>query len=164
MVKLPPQSEWPPWMLAAVKDVGVRELPGVATHKRIIEFYQHTPLTDAEARDDSTTSWCASAMSTWLEEGGYRSPRYAMARSFLGYGDKLEKPVFGCIVVFWTGDPAGRHGHVGLYCGDAPHSRLTVLGGNQGNSVCFNSTTYSTARALGYRWPSPSDRLDTPTV
>jgi uncharacterized protein (TIGR02594 family) len=145
---------WPPWMRKAALDVGVRELPGIATHKRITEFYSHTNLTrQPEKLDDSETSWCAAAMCCWLEESGYRSPRSAKARSFLGYGEPLQRPKLGCIVVFSRGDPAGQQGHVALYVEPAPNSRLWVLGGNQGNSVRY-SNSYELARVLGYRWPT----------
>lgn len=153
MVTLPPRDQWPDWLQHAVKDVGVSEVPGMESHPRILEYYAHTALKNPKQRDDSSTSWCASAMSCWLDECGYESPHAAMARSFLGYGRKIDVPTFGCIAVFWTGQPVGTAGHVGFYCGEAARGHMTVFGGNQGNRVCFNSITYTRQRVLGYRLP-----------
>lgn len=151
----PSQTDWPEWMKHAARDIGVRELHGVATHPRIAEYYRHTQL--PEGLDDSETEWCAAAMCCWLEELGYTSPHRSAARSFLGWGEKLDKPRIGCITVFWRERPDSWKGHVGLYAGPGGARQLTLLGGNQGNSVRFGS--YARDRVLGYRWPKEQDRL-----
>lgn len=153
------RSAWPPWMLLAAADVGVRELPGVATHKRITEFYSHTNLTThPEKLNDDETSWCSAAMCCWLEEAGYKTPRSAKARSWLGWGEALKTPRVGCIVVLSRGNPAGQQGHVSLYVEPAHNNQMWLLGGNQGNSVRFSSS-YPQAAVLGFRWPRDLDKL-----
>lgn len=153
---LPPENEWPPWMLLAAKDIGVRELPGVAVHARIAEFYKHAHDVP-DASNDDEVSWCAAAMSCWLDEAGYLSPNTGRARRFLGWGEPIAKPRFGCVAVFSRGNPSGKQGHVALYCQTGSPGHLLVLGGNQRNSVRY--TEYETARLLGYRWPREQDRL-----
>ena len=156
MTKLPPQTDWPSWMLRAAADVGVRELPGVATHPRIAEFYQHAHDIPPGANDDEV-SWCAAAMSCWLDEAGYLSPNTARARRWLNWGEKLQTPRFGCVVVFSRGNPSSNQGHVALYVRPGRAAHVNVLGGNQRNSVRYGD--YPTARILGFRWPRELDKL-----
>ena len=158
---LPHPDSWPPWLQRAAADVGVRELPGVAVHPRIATYYDHTRLGDSP--NDDEVAWCSAAMCCWMEEAGYKSTRSARARSWLGWGDELTEPRFGCVVVFSRGNPSSGQGHVALYVQPAPPAHVLVIGGNQHNSVRF-STDYETARILGFRWPRESDRLDTITV
>jgi uncharacterized protein (TIGR02594 family) len=156
----PDQAQWPEWMKLAARDVGVRELPGVAVHPRIAEYYTHTRL--GGMPNDDETAWCSAAMCTWMEESGYKSTRSAKARSWLGWGDPIKLPKLGCVVVFSRGDPAKEQGHVGLFCElDTLAGHIMLLGGNQrggGGSVSFSR--YPRARLLGFRWPNEADRLD----
>lgn len=152
---LPPQSEWPLWMQIAAKDVGVRELPGVATHPRIARYYQHTNL--GGEPEDGAVAWCSAAMCCWIDESGYISTSRANARSWLGWGDALKSPKFGCVVVFSRGNPASKQGHVALYAGPGQSGHILVLGGNQNNCVSFQN--YESARVVGFRWPKESDQL-----
>lgn len=152
---LPDQVDWPRWMQRAAADVGVRELPGKAVHPRITEFYTHAHV-DPDSNDDEV-SWCAAAMSCWLDEAGYLSPNTARARKFLAWGEALQEPRLGCIVVFSRGLPTSNQGHVALYCQTGSPGHIVVLGGNQLNSVRFHE--YQTARILGFRWPRELDKL-----
>lgn len=142
-------------MVIAARDIGVRELPGKATHPRIAEYYKHAHV-DPES-NDGDTSWCAAALSCWLDEAGYLSPNTARARKYLNWGDAIEQPRLGCIVVFSRGLPSNGQGHVALYCHPGSAGNIVVLGANQGNSVRFAER--ETARILGYRWPRQLDRL-----
>lgn len=144
------KGSWPPWLVHAVKDVGVRELPGVAVHPRIAKMYKHTRY--GGAPNDDETPWCSAAMCAWFEEVGIESTRSAKARSWLDWGQPLDTPRTGCVVVFERGDPKGQQGHVALYMEPSVHGRVWVLGANQGNSVRF-SDRYELTKVLGYRWP-----------
>lgn len=152
---LPAQEDWPRWMRRAAADIGVRERPGKAVHPRIAEYYKHTHV-DPDSNDDDT-SWCAAAMSCWLDEAGYLSPNTGRARKFLTWGEALQSPRLGCIVVFSRGTPSSGQGHVGLYCHEGSPGHIVVLGGNQSNSVRFSER--ETSRVLGYRWPRDLDKL-----
>jgi uncharacterized protein (TIGR02594 family) len=77
-----------------------------------------------------------------------RSTKDAWAKSYLNYGVRLDKPKYGCIVVFTRGASSG---HVGFYVGEGPLGMMKILGGNQGDKVCVEN--YTTMRVLGYRWP-----------
>lgn len=159
--KLPPLEQWPIWMQLAAKDIGVRELPGVAVHPRIATYYTHAhdlSLHNVRSANDSDVAWCAAAVSCWLDESGYVSANTARARRYLGWGETLDTPRFGCLVVLKRGDPSSGKGHVAFYLEPASDAKLWLLGGNQGNSVRY-SNTYSVADVLGYRWPRESDLL-----
>jgi uncharacterized protein (TIGR02594 family) len=142
-------------MVIAAQDVGVRELPGVATHPRIATYYQHTNL--GGEPEDGAVAWCSAAMCCWIDEAGYIATSRANARSWLGWGEALKQPRLGCIVVFSRGNPSGKQGHVAIYVSPGREGHVVVLGGNQGGAVSFQN--YPSARILGYRWPKDSDWL-----
>jgi uncharacterized protein (TIGR02594 family) len=136
-----PQSEDPPWLVIARKEIGVKEfIPG--DNPQIIKYHQSTWL---KATEDSV-AWCAAFVSHCLEASGIKSQRSPRAKDYLLYGDKLEKPKLGCICVF----SRDGGGHVGFWLGETADS-IKLLGGNQGNAVSISF--YSKVNLLGYRWP-----------
>lgn len=136
-----------PWMDIARKELGQSEINGSKHNPRIIEYHKATSLKS----NSDEVAWCSSFVSWVLGKAGYKNTGSAWARSYLGYGTKLESPKEGCIVVFSRGSDSG---HVGFYLS---HNLLTVsvLGGNQDNKVCIKN--YPRWRVLGYRWPKASD-------
>lgn len=140
-----PWNDQTPWLTVAKKELGVHEIPGVNSEKRIEEYHWSTGTFYS---DD--VSWCASFLGWCLEQTGYKSSGSPAARSYLSYGEELKEPRLGCIVVFWRGSRNSWNGHVGFYIGDAGDS-VIVLGGNQSDKVC--EAQYSKEMVLGYRWP-----------
>lgn len=137
-----PTEEDPPWLKIARAELGQKEfMPG--DNPRIVEYHSVTAL---KASDDETP-WCSSFVSWCLEKSGILSTRNAWARSYLSWGDKLDKPRLGCIVVFSRGTTSG---HVGFFLGETVDS-IKLLGGNQSNAVTISF--YSKVNLLGYRWP-----------
>lgn len=86
-----------------------------------------------------------------LKRAGIAGTGKLNARSYLQWGEKLDKPVPGCVVVFSRGNPKGWQGHVAFYVGEDAEN-IEVLGGNQKNAV--NVSPYRKKKFLGYRWPS----------
>ncbi|WP_232099079.1 TIGR02594 family protein [Aeromonas veronii] len=70
------------------------------------------------------------------------------ARSYASWGEKLEKPVAGCVVVF----SRDGGGHVGFVVGQDKAGNLLVLGGNQADAV--NVKAFPRSRVTAYRWPA----------
>lgn len=140
-----------PWMRFALQEVGQAETPSRATHNpRILQYQQEV----RNALNDEVP-WC-SAFANWcMNHGGHRGTGLPNARSWLGWGEPLTKPTYGCVVVFSRGKP--WQGHVAFYVGTGP-GQVFVLGGNQSSpaapsgSVCVAG--YSQSRALAYRWPA----------
>lgn len=133
-----------PWMEIAKAEIGQKEISGSKHNSRIVAYHAATTL---KATDDETP-WCSSFVSYCLEKAGIASTKNAWARSYLNWGKKIESPVKGCIVVFSRGADSG---HVAFFEEDEG-SQIKVLGGNQGNEVCYD--TYPKSRLLGYRLPN----------
>jgi uncharacterized protein (TIGR02594 family) len=135
----------PRWLDKAREYIGTTEAPGSKNNPVILRWWSliRAPFTD------DLTPWCAGFVGGMLESVGIKSSRSAAARSYLKWGQKLERPVVGCIVVFSRGP---RNGHVGFYVGKDTRGNLRILGGNQGDAV--NIKPFDPARVLGYRWPT----------
>jgi uncharacterized protein (TIGR02594 family) len=143
----------PPWLVSAYADkaAGVKEIDGPRAHSRIVEMHQYTTL---KATSDEI-AWCSSGMCAWMEENGIVSTRSAAARSWHKWGTKLEKPVYGCVVVLWRGgsrDPnVTGPGHVAIYLESVGASHIRVIGGNQSDAVTVDEMKI--ADLFSYRWP-----------
>ena len=97
---------------------------------------------------DDETAWCAAFVGAMLKRAGMAHTGKLNARSYLDWGDPVQNPKVGDIVVFWRGRPDDWRGHVGFYVGES-ETHIDVLGGNQRNQV--NVMPYSKDRLLGYR-------------
>ena len=115
----------PPWLKVAEKEIGTKEVMN-GENPRIIEYHMVTTL---KATTDEI-AWCSSFACWCLEQAGIKSTRSAWARHFMSWGETLNTPKPGCVVVFKRGDG----GHVGFFISEDKDSIL-VLGGNQNNSV-----------------------------
>jgi len=124
----------------AKAEMGVKEKPGSAQEKRILQYHKTTTL---KALTDETP-WCASFVNWVVIECNLKGTNSASARSWIKWGVELKKPIRGCVVVFTrTGG-----GHVGFYHSEDANN-IYVLGGNQSNST--NISAYPRTRLLGYR-------------
>lgn len=149
----PPVSEVEPaWFAVAHREMetGVDEVPGPGSNPRILEYHQATSL---KATEDAV-DWCSAFVNWCFLQVGIQGTNSAAARSWANWGEKLDQPRPGCVVVFRRRTSTWK-GHVGFYFGPAPNGRIYVLGGNQGNQV--NITSYNPDGfliLLGYRWPT----------
>lgn len=135
----------PPWLKAAFKDLGLKEIRGARDNPRIVEMFA---LAGHSWVDDDETAWCAAAVGAWLVETGYRGTGSLMARSYLRWGKKTRAKR-GAIMVLPRGkDP--RFGHVAIVLG-VENGRVYYIGGNQKDTVNIMSTKAS--RVLDFRWP-----------
>jgi uncharacterized protein (TIGR02594 family) len=137
------------WYEIARREIGTKELAGIADNPRIVEYHSTTTL---RATDDEVP-WCSSFVNWCVQKAGYLGTGSAAARSWASWGVKIEKPVKGCIVVMTrTGG-----GHVGFYEG-SDSSTVQVLGGNQDDAV--NSRRYRAQRVLCYVLPKKMNDKD----
>lgn len=121
----------PQWMTIARAEEarGVAEVPGTPDNPRILE-YQKT----ANMQLDDETPWC-SAFANWcVKQAGIAGTRKGNARSWRTWGQALDVPRVGAVVVFWRDDPNSAKGHVAFYVRN-DGTNIWVLGGNQGNRV-----------------------------
>lgn len=139
----------PAWYLAAVKEIGVRELP----ENRGPDIRRYIAAARCGAEGDP---WCAIFANAMLEISKVPGTRSAMARSFEHHKDfvKLAGPALGCIVTFWRGVKSQGFGHVGFYAGEEG-GRIYTLGGNESDMVRVEPFVKASARfgLSGYYWP-----------
>jgi len=140
----------PSWLEIAKGEIGVKEVPGPNSNSKIIEYHKEaTGLTADES------PWCSAFVNWVMYKAGFCGTKSAMARSWLNWGEKIIWPREGCLVILSRGSDK-RYGHVGFFVAEYPLF-IKVLGGNQGNEVCYK--LYPKWRVLSYRWPLPSDRF-----
>lgn len=139
----------PAWLIEARRHDGLREIPGAPTAPTIARWLVQL---GAWWRDDATP-WCGVAVAAWMQAAGIGPlPKFWMrARAWADWGQALERPAHGCVVVF---ERQGG-GHVGLVVGEDAAGNLLVLGGNQGDAV--NVRAFQRSRVLAYRWPPGRD-------
>lgn len=143
-----PVDEGLKWIDVAKKELGIHEIKG-GENPRIIEYHSHT----TGKFDEDEVPWCASFVTWVLDTSGFKSTKNALAMSYATYGEKLNGPKVGCILVFAWGN--GGH-HVG-FCEDYTAEEVQCLGGNQGDSPrsggAVNYKWYSRKKVVAYRWP-----------
>ncbi|RWX72611.1 TIGR02594 family protein [Mesorhizobium sp. M2A.F.Ca.ET.039.01.1.1] len=142
----------PAWIATARKYVGQREIKGPHHNPHILEWWKDI---GAPFKDDET-AWCGAFVGGVLAETGIKPPPgAASSQAYLKMPVKLDRPAFGCVVVFWRNSPTSGLGHVGFVVGKDQHGNIMVLGGNQGDTVSIKPFALSgpNARIKGFRWP-----------
>lgn len=120
----------PPFVLYAAQYAGAHE-----RHDR-------TRLRELMGVDPVRTEWCAAFLNSILNHHGIPgsetvSDHPLMARSFLEWGQSVDTPQRGDIMVFRRGNN-GWEGHVAIYIDTIEKNGRTyyrILGGNQNNEV-----------------------------
>lgn len=134
----------PPWLVDAERCIGLKEVPGAMTEPHIEKW-----LVDLKAWwTGDEVPWCGTFVAAMLKPHGIALPQHwYRAKGWLDWGQHLDQPEVGCVVVF---ERQGG-GHVGFVTGRDSKGQLVVLGGNQGNEV--NERSFPKERVIGYRWP-----------
>lgn len=134
----------PEWVKVAYKELGQKEIPGPQENPRIVEYFN--TISAKENYRDDLDDW-ASAFVEWsLNQAKIQGPKNDEPFAWLEWGQGLDKPVIGCIVVMSF---SGLH-HVGFYFGE-DGDFLRVLGGNEDDAV--HIFRYLKTSVYGYRWP-----------
>lgn len=133
------------WMIEAERHIGLREIKGLKHNSTIIGWLKNLKTWWF----DDETAWCGTFVAHCLKSTGHVIPStWYRALSWAQWGQKLENPVVGCVVVF----SRKGGGHVGFVVGNNRNGNLMVLGGNQGDAVAISA--FDKSRVVGYRWPS----------
>lgn len=151
-----PAAPEPAWLLYARKEIGVEELPGADTNRRITEYWDMSGLNRLLRVDGDETPWCAVFASAMLAKSGYRGAKHPLARSFESWGSSLKEPQPGCITVLARPHGESWQGHVGFWVGADP-DHVHLLGGNQGDAV--DIAKFPLSRVVAYRWPSDAEKM-----
>lgn len=153
-----PFQETVPWLEVATGLIGTREISGRRSNNEILSWACNLNLD--YANDD--TPWCGLFVAHCI---GRTLPDEALpsnplgARRWMKFGEAIEKPKMGAVVVFWRHHPNDWRGHVGFYFGE-DDDHILCLGGNQSNAV--NVRRIPKSRVLGYRWPNSVSTFDFP--
>jgi len=126
-----------------------------------IQFLDYTEkenrseLRELTGVDPVRVEWCAAFANAILEKSelpSNKDHKYPLtARAFLDWGQAVEEPKLGDIVVFPRGNSSWK-GHVGFYVKEQTIDGVLyyyILGGNQKNSVRVD--LYRADKALGIR-------------
>ena len=84
------------------------------------------------------TAWCAVFVGAVLKRSGCKYVKSASSRAYANYGKEvksLSEAQPGDILVFYRGGKGSGYGHVGFYTGNHTSDRVSVLGGNQSDSL-----------------------------
>lgn len=146
------------WIASARKDIGTKEIKGAKHNSKIIGWLKDLKAWWAE----DETPWCGTFVAKCLKDADLIIPKHwYRAVDYLNLPNKLDRPAYGCIVIFTrTGG-----GHVGFVVGKDKHGNIMVLGGNQSDQVKISA--FSPDRVTGYRWPSiapAAHRFDLPVL
>lgn len=140
------------WIATARRYLGQREIKGPHHNPHVLRWWKNM---GAPFKDDET-AWCGAFLGGVLSETGIKPVAGgASAQAWLKLPVKLDRPAYGCVVVFWRNSPNSGLGHVGFVVGKDQAGNLMVLGGNQGDMVSIKpfAVTGPNARIKGYRWP-----------
>jgi uncharacterized protein (TIGR02594 family) len=152
VAKAPHLSNWPlpPWMEAAIKEIGVAEVPGPKSNPRIME-YRRMAGSDGLAGEDSVVPWCAIFINAMLDAAGIPGSGSAMARGFAKHPAfiRLEAPMVGCVTVI-SSSRGPTSGHVFFYTAE-DGLFFQGLGGNQNDSVSIDK--FPKSKLVGHFWP-----------
>lgn len=156
------------WVANARKMIGTKEIKGTAHNKQILHMLDSAFKATGQKTwiADDETPWCGTFVGYVMAESGLNKhiPKdFYRARAWESAGTKLDKPAYGCVVVF----SRQGGGHVGIVVGRDNHGNIMVLGGNQGDMVCIKP--FARSRVTAYRWcgtqPHPSPvRYDLPIL
>lgn len=122
-------KEVTPWLNIARKELGIKEIPGKDNNPRVVEFLNATSNISAALRAKDETPWCSAFVNWCMQQAGFDGTKNALARSWQDWGEHIDVPYIGCIVVFQREQ---NFGHVGFYIGET-ETHIKVLGGNQQN-------------------------------
>lgn len=139
-----------PWLEYAIREakLGVKEFPGAANNPKIVKWGKDSGI-DWWHREDA---WCAVFVNAMLLEAGIPGTRSALARSFLDWGLRLNRPEPGAIVVFPRGS-SDLYGHVGIVEEVHANGTITIVNGNVSDMVKRSVFKISSILLGGIRWP-----------
>lgn len=127
-------------------DYAIKEIRGKQDNPEVIKYFTELGFAPGVLKDE--TAWCSAYMNYCQIKAGNEGTKKLNARSWLDWGQRVETPEQGDVVVFWRESPESWKGHVGFYVTERD-GWTYVLGGNQSNQVKISG--YPTSRVIGYR-------------
>lgn len=134
------------WTAIAFDEYGQEEISGPWDNQRVVQYLRSTSFPIDSYTDQDSIHWCAGFVNWCIEAAGFAGADSARALDWAHWGQALESPRPGCVVVFRR---AGG-GHVAFYMGE-DSGNILVLGGNQGIPGEVNISTYDKNRVVAFR-------------
>lgn len=100
--------------------------------------------------DPATAAWCAAFVNATLQQTGVKGTGNYGAASFMKFGEPVQQPQRGDIVITSRDGPTGVPSHVGFYDSDGPGGGVRILGGNQGGGQ-VTVAEFPRAQLVGFR-------------
>lgn len=149
-VKINEAPKEPLWLFYARQEIGQKEVAGKNHNQRIVSYWK-TSKVPAKINDDETP-WCAAFVNAMLEMSDVDGTMSGLAVSFARSNNfiKIDKPVLGCIVVYWRKTPKSGLGHV-QFATSHNNTHIWGISGNQGDAV--TEASFPKSRLIGYYWP-----------
>ena len=131
------------YMKEAVSYLGIKEIKGIKNNELIVSWWVRM---GAWFRDDET-AWCGLLTAICLKNTGYDVPKqFYRALKWAEYGLPCSVGVGAIAVLKREGG-----GHVAFVAGRTKEGKIVLLGGNQGDKVCYAAVPAS--NILAYRKP-----------
>jgi len=149
----------PPWMTVAMNQAilakGAKEYSSTL-YPMVKKYHSYVGWTFKTKKSCYKTAWCASFVSWTLGQAGYKNPKTVASRFYLKSSTlkKINKPIFGAIVVFSDCSKTGKlksSGHVNYVYGTLPKNRTACLGGNQGDRIKISNYDCTGKVFLSYK-------------
>lgn len=137
-----------PWMNIAAKYIGLHEGTDLKANPEVLKFFQESK--HSEIKNDHKTPWCAAFVGAVLAEAGLPNTGTLWALDYAKYGQKLDKPIVGCIAT----KKRNGGGHV-FFVASFDDKYIYGLGGNQNDQVSIARFDRKTIHS--YTWPSGVD-------
>lgn len=150
------QNSFGNWMEIAKGEQGVRE---TGANPKIEEYHRVGGGMPAGTKD--SVAWCGSFVGWCIVKSGYnKAQSSASASAWSTYGNACPVGTYGAIVVLKLKPSSMTQSgyHVG-FCAGMSGTTVSVLGGNQGNSV--NISKFDAGKVIAWRLPqgAPSQSI-----
>ncbi len=132
---------------------GLKEISGPKHEPQVVQFFKDLGY---DQINNDETAWCSAFVNWCHKVAGLPYTGKLHATSWLDWGEEVQDPERGDVVIFWRGSHKGEKipgsdlikGHVGFYIAER-YGYIYTLSGNQKNQV--NVLGYPKSKLLGYR-------------
>lgn len=126
--------------------------PQLAWYKNAKDLIGSTEFS-VTPEDQNISDRSAAFINHVMDRSGISGTKSVNAKSFLDWGQKLDRFVPGCVVVFWRVKPSSDRGFVAIGCElSSSGKHVQVIGDSTNGPIA--TEWMSVQSVLGYRWPS----------
>lgn len=142
----------------ALREYGVKEGPKGEPNPRIIQYHHDIGFTHIFT---DKKGWCSEFVNWCLLKAGLKGTKSAVAVAFATWGQPIDVPNFGDIVLLSDKSGSKEVTHIGFVIA-LRDKQIWVLGGNQDDEV--NITKFKESRVVMYRTFTTAAPIPTPPM